>query len=148
MIKRPIHIPQMLCEAYHYANPVPFSRGTHLNFGNVSVLLLSGTASVNEKGESVHIGDLEAQATRTFENITALLEAENMNWGDVVFTRIYLRDIDRDYQRLSRMRMAFFKEQGIEQYPASTCVEARLCRSELLVEIETVAVKDHSDSAD
>ena len=135
-------VPHMLNEAYNYAKPIPFSRGLRMDIGNLVVLMISGTASVNEKGESIHIGDLPSQARRTFDNITELLKSEEMTWHDVVYTRIYLRDIDRDYEALSKVRFEVFKEHGINEYPASCCVEAKLCRPELLVEIETVAIRE------
>ena len=146
MKKRPMRVPHMLNEAYDYTNPVPFSRGTRLDFGPVAVLLISGTASVDEEGRSVHIGDLEGQVKRALSNVTELLKSEEMTWDDVVYTRFYLRDIDRDYQDLSKVRMAFFAEQNLAEYPASCCVEAKICRSELLVELEVIAVRDDSDS--
>jgi enamine deaminase RidA (YjgF/YER057c/UK114 family) len=138
-----MRVPHMLSEAFDYAKPVPFSRGTRLDFGQVTVLLLSGTASVNEKGESVHLDDLPAQARRAFANITELLKSEGLTWHDVVYTRIYLRDIDRDYHALNEVRFEVFREHGVTEYPASCCVQAHLCRPELLVEIETVAVREH-----
>ncbi len=142
MKKRPMQVPHMLSEAYHYDNPVPFSRGMRLEHNGLILLLISGTASVNDQGESIHIGDFKAQTLRAFENITELLKSEEMTWQDVVYTRVYLRDIDRDYQEVAKLRMEFLKEQGIEAFPASTCVEAKLCRPELLVEMETFAVKE------
>ena len=137
-----MHIAHMLNEAYDYEKPAPFSRGTILEFGGYNVLLISGTASVNEKGKSVHKGDLAAQAKRTFANISALLKSENMNWHDIVYTRIYLKNIERDYEALCRERLLFFKKVGIDDYPASCCIEAKLCRPELLVEIEAIALKE------
>jgi 2-iminobutanoate/2-iminopropanoate deaminase len=142
MKKKLMHVPHMLNEAFDYAAPVPFSRGMRLDFGKIAVLLISGTASINEEGETVHVDDLEKQTARTFANITELLKSEDMNWHDVVYTRIYLKDIDKDYAELSKLRQAFFESVGIEEYPASCCIEAKLCRPDLLVEIETVAVKD------
>jgi enamine deaminase RidA (YjgF/YER057c/UK114 family) len=141
MIKRPMHVPHMLNEAYHYDRPVPFSRGMRVDWNGASALLISGTASVDESGKSVHAGDRRAQARRTFANITELLKSEEMTWHDVVYTRIYLRDIDRDYATLAEERLRFFESQGITVFPASCCVEARLCRSDLLVEIETLALR-------
>lgn len=141
LTKRPIHAPQVLNEAYEYDKPVPFSRGTRLEWNGASALLISGTASVDEQGATVHTGDLRAQIRRTFVNITTLLLSEKMTWKDVVYTRIYLRDIDRDYDVLREERLRFFEEQGVTTYPASCCVEARLCRSDLLVEIETLALQ-------
>jgi 2-iminobutanoate/2-iminopropanoate deaminase len=142
MKKKTMHVPHMLNEAYDYDKPVPFSRGMRLDFGKVAVLVISGTASVNEMGVSAHVGDLRAQAMRTYQNITELLKSEAMTWHDVVHTRIFLRDIDRDYESLSKVRFEFFQSQGLKEFPASTCVEARLCRPELLVEIETVAMRE------
>ncbi|MCC6159254.1 MAG: hypothetical protein IT350_14485 [Deltaproteobacteria bacterium] len=137
--RRPIHAPRVLNEAYDYDRPVPFSRGMRLDWNGASALLISGTASVDENGATVHAGDLRAQIRRTLANITELLAVEGMTWRDVVYTRIYLRDIDRDYDTLREERLLFFEEQGIKTYPASCCVEARLCRADLLVEIETLA---------
>jgi len=38
------------------------------------------------------------------------------------------------------VRNAFYSEQGLDPLPASTCIEARICRPELLVEIEAIAI--------
>jgi enamine deaminase RidA (YjgF/YER057c/UK114 family) len=104
------------------------------------MLPISGTASINEQGRSVHIGDLCAQLRRTFDNITALLEVEGATWKDVVRTRCFLRDIDRDYADFNRGRNEFFRQQGLDPFPASTGIQAKLCRPELLVEIEAMAM--------
>ena len=71
--KRTMHVPDLLNEAFHYAKPVPFSRGMRLDFGSTTVLLISGTASIDERGQTVHVGDLRAQTRRTFKNLTGLL---------------------------------------------------------------------------
>src|ERR1039458_1840440 len=60
----------VLNEAYHYAKPSSFSRGLRIELGGIVILLISGTASIDESGVSVHIGDLRAQCRRTFLNIT------------------------------------------------------------------------------
>ena len=138
--KRPISNSTVLNEAYHYDRPSAFSRGMRLELGNLVVLLISGTASIDEHGQTVHVGDFRAQMRRTFSNITALLAAEGATWKDIVRTSCYLRDIDRDYAVFSEERTAFYREQGLDPYPASTGIEAKLCRPELLVEIEAIAV--------
>jgi len=66
----------VLNEAYAYDKPSSFSRGMRIDIGGVVILLISGTASIDEKGVSVNIGDFDAQLRRTFDNITGLLEAE------------------------------------------------------------------------
>jgi len=138
--KRAITNHDVLNEAFHYAKPSSFSRGMRLDIGNVVILLISGTASIDDKGESIHIGDFRAQMRRTLKNITALLAAEGATWKDIVRTTCYLRDIDRDYAEFNEERTAFFKEQGLDPLPASTGIQAKLCRPELLVEIEAIAM--------
>ena len=130
----------VLNEAYAYAKPSSFSRGMRIDLGEVTILLISGTASIDEKGVSVHIGDFRAQMRRTYQNITGLLESEGCTWHDIVRTTCYLRDIDRDYEVFNEERTNFFMEQGLDPLPASTGIQAHLCRPELLIEIEAIAM--------
>jgi 2-iminobutanoate/2-iminopropanoate deaminase len=138
--KKPITNLQVLNEAFNYEKPSSFSRGIRLDLGAVSVLLISGTASIDESGRSIHIGDFRAQTRRTFENIAGLLASEGATWGDIVRTTCYFRDIDRDYAAFNEERTRFYKAQGIEPLPASTGIQAILCRPELLIEIEAIAL--------
>lgn len=137
--KKAISCPRVLNEAYDYTKPSAFSRGIRVDIGPCTLLFISGTASVDERGESVHVGDFRAQAWRTFRNIQALLESEGATWHDVVRTTCYLADM-RYYDEFNEVRNAFYQEQGLNPFPASTGVQAVLCRPELLVEIEAIAV--------
>lgn len=130
----------VLNEAYAYPKPSSFSRGMRIDLNGLTILLISGTASIDEEGKSVHIGDFRAQMKRTLSNLTALLASEGCTWHDIVRTSCYLRDIDRDYDDFNEVRTAFFKEQGLDPLPASTGIQAKLCRPELLVEIEAIAM--------
>jgi enamine deaminase RidA (YjgF/YER057c/UK114 family) len=129
-----------LNEAHSYPKPSSFSRALRLDIKGVTILLISGTASVDENGKTVHVGDFRAQTWRTYKNITGLLEAEGATWKDVVRTTCYLRDIERDYEAFNEIRTQFLKEQGLDPLPASTGIQAILCRPELLVEIEAIAI--------
>jgi enamine deaminase RidA (YjgF/YER057c/UK114 family) len=129
-----------LNEAYEYETPVPFTRGMRVELPGYSLILISGTASVNERGESIHIGDIKAQSWRTFENIEALLASEGADWHDVVRTTCYLRDMSRDYEPFNEVRHAFYLDRGLEPFPASTGIQVTLCREDLLVEIEAMAM--------
>jgi len=62
----------------------------------------------------------------------------------VVRTTCYLRDIERDYAAFNEIRTQFFKEQGLDPLPASTGIQAILCRPDLLVEMEAMAIFDAS----
>jgi enamine deaminase RidA (YjgF/YER057c/UK114 family) len=86
---------------------------------------------------------------RTLDNITGLLASEGATWHDIVRTTCYLRDIERDYAVFNEERTAFMKEQGLDPLPASTGIQATLCRPELLVEIEAIAMfRSDPDVAD
>ena len=135
-----VHAPDVINEAYNYQKPSSFSRALKMNFGDYKVLLISGTASVNEEGKPEHIGDFNAQTWRTYRNITNLLNAEDMSWHDVVRTTNYLRDIERDYAEFNKIRTSFFNWLQLDPLPASTGIQARLCWETLLVEIEAWAV--------
>jgi 2-iminobutanoate/2-iminopropanoate deaminase len=141
--KRAITNLAALNEAYHYARPSSFSRGMRIDLNGLVILLISGTASIDENGATAHVGDFRAQTRRTFQNITALLAAEGATWKDIVRTTCYLRDIERDYATFNEERTAFYKEQGLDPLPASTGIQAILCRPELLVEIEAIAIFRH-----
>lgn len=136
--KRAITNLNTLNEAYDYGSA--FSRGMRIDLGAFVILLISGTASIDEQGRTVHVGDLRAQTQRTFDNITNLLAAEGATWKDIVRTTCYLRDIERDYKAFNEERTAFYKEQGLNPVPASTGIQAILCRPDLLIEIEAIAM--------
>lgn len=146
--KRAITNHSVLNEAFAYAKPSSFSRGMRIDLGSVTILLISGTASIDEDGKSVHIGDFRAQMRRTLDNISGLLASEDCTWHDIVRTTCYLRDIERDYEAFNEERTAFFKEQELDPLPASTGIQAILCRPELLVEIEAIAMFRTDKKAD
>jgi enamine deaminase RidA (YjgF/YER057c/UK114 family) len=139
--KRALSAPEVLGEASAYPHPSSFSRGLRVDLeGGTTHLFLSGTASVGLDGATVHPGDFRAQCWRTYRNLTHLLESGNATWHDVVRCTCYLRDIERDYADFNRVRTEFFSALGLDPLPASTAVQARLCRRDLLVEIEAHAI--------
>ena len=136
-----VHAPEALNEAYSYSpTPSSFSRALAFTIADTKVLLISGTASMDEDGKVTHAGDFRAQTWRTIRNITQLLKAEDMTWHDVVRTSCYLKDIQRDYRDFNEIRNIFFQWLGLDPLPASTGIQASICWDELLVEIEAIAV--------
>jgi enamine deaminase RidA (YjgF/YER057c/UK114 family) len=135
-VKTQIHTPR-LSEAV-----AAFPRGLKVELDNVVMLFISGTASVGPEGQSCHIGDFHTQAMHTYENIESLLKEQNADFKDIVKFTIYLKDIEKDYDNFNAVRDEFFRKKGMTrpEFPASTCVQARLCRDELLIEIEAIAI--------
>ncbi len=143
--KKAISAPAALNEASEYGSA--FTRGLRVDLpGGVTHLLISGTASVGAQGETLYPGDFRAQLWRTYHNLTELLKSEGATWHDVVRTTCYLRDIERDYQEFNSVRNEFFHALGLDPFPASTGIQARICRSDLLVEIEAMAILYQGDT--
>lgn len=121
-----------LNKTYEYG--VTFERGTLMQYGDRNHIYISGTASINNKGEVVHIGDIEKQTLRMWENVEKLLEEGGMTYDDVMQIIVYLRD-GADYQIVQRMFS--------EKFPHIPYVItlAPVCRPTWLIEMECVAVK-------
>jgi len=137
--RRAITALDVLNEAPDYASS--FSRGLAVDAeAGQRTLWLSGTASIDDRGRTLYPGDFRAQQWRTYRNLTRLLESEGADWSDIVRTSCYLRDIERDYDTFNAVRTLFFLCMGLDPLPASTGIQARLCRSDLLIEIEAFAI--------
>lgn len=133
---RPLDVPLMstptLNEAWTYG--ADFSRGLRLEDPNKTSLIVSGTASLDEYGRSVHEGDLEAQTGRMLRNIETLLAEQGAGFGDLVSAITYVKH-PADAPALR----ALLHRHGFAGFPMAI-VEAPLCRPELLCETEAVAV--------
>lgn len=132
----PLHVPLMttptLNEAWTYG--ADFSRGLRLVDDNKVSLIVSGTASIDERGRSVHEGDLAAQTERMLRNIETLLAQQGAGFADLVSAVTYVKHA-ADAPELRRRLGAH----GFGGFPLAI-VEAPLCRPELLCETEAVAV--------
>ncbi|MDQ8202092.1 Rid family hydrolase [Pelagicoccus sp. SDUM812003] len=125
-------------QAFGYGSA--FSRGMVLTHEGYRTVYVSGTASINTAGESTYIGNAEIQALDTLMNIAALLEDQGGSLKDIHMGVVYCKtqEVYQDYKRALRLL-------GIPEMPL-VCVEADVCRHELLIEIELVAVIKDGDS--
>jgi 2-iminobutanoate/2-iminopropanoate deaminase len=121
-----------LNEAWMYGSD--FSRGIKVAGENGIALFISGTASIDEEGHTVHTGNFEAQAERMLLNISTLLANQKSSWRDVVSAITYLKD-PLDALRFNRI----LEQKGIPIFP-NAIVRASVCRSELLCEMEAIAI--------
>ena len=119
---------------------VTFERGTLLRFGDRNHAIISGTASINNKGEVMHEGDIEKQTHRMWENVEALLQEANMTMRDAVQIVVYLRD-GADYRQVSRLFS--------QKYPNVPTVFtlAPVCRPTWLIEMECIAIQPAKNDA-
>ena len=113
---------------------VTFERATLMQYGDRNHVYISGTASINNKGEVMHVGNVQQQTLRMWENVETLLNEGGMSYDDVMQIIVYLRD-SADYEMVKRM----FEE----KYPDIPTVFtlAPVCRPTWLVEMECMAVK-------
>ncbi|MCF0209650.1 MAG: hypothetical protein HUK07_09360, partial [Bacteroidaceae bacterium] len=128
-----LYAPTHLNPTYEYG--VTFERGTCINFGDRTHVYISGTASINNKGEVVHVGDISKQAERMCENVKTLLTEAEVEEENVMQVIVYLRDIaDRKETEKIVSR----------HYPCVPIVYtlAPVCRPKWLIEMECIAVKE------
>ena len=113
---------------------VTFERATLMQYGDRDHIYISGTASINNKGEVVHVGDVRKQTYRMWENVEKLLEEGGMAFDDIMQIIVYLRD-GADYKLVQKL----FEEKS----PDKPCVItlAPVCRPTWRIEMECIAVK-------
>jgi enamine deaminase RidA (YjgF/YER057c/UK114 family) len=113
---------------------VSFERGTYIDYGDRRHVFISGTASINNKGEIMFAKDVEKQTRRMWENVEALLKEADCTYDDVCEMVVYLRDV-ADYELVRSLY-----EERFPQKPY-VIVHAAVCRPGWLVEMECMAVK-------
>jgi len=131
-----LYAPTHLNPTYEYG--VSFERGTYVDYGDRRQVFISGTASINNKGEIMYPGDIRKQTHRMWENVETLLNEAECTFDHVAHLLVYLRDIS-DY--------TVVKEMFEERFPhvPKVFLQAPVCRPGWLVEVECMAVKSIND---
>lgn len=121
-----------------YEYGVSFERGTYVDYGDRRKVYISGTASINNKGEIMYTGDVCKQADRMIENVGMLLKEATCTYDDVDQMVVYLRD-PADYQVV--------KDIFQQRFPSipKVIVHANVCRPGWLIEMECMATKSLSN---
>jgi len=111
-----------------------FSRGMAITFDGVETVHVSGTAAVDEEGRSACVGDLRGQVNHTLNNIVSLLNTRNMTLEDFVSSTIFIKH-GHDTNIVRQLI-----EERSESLANGVYVAADICRSELLFEVDGIAV--------
>jgi reactive intermediate/imine deaminase len=100
-----------------------------------NMIYVSGQTAINMQGEVIGVGDFDAQAAQTFENLQAVLSAGGSDLSKVIKVTIFLKDMG-NFAKMVALREKYFTP----PYPADTIVEITgLALPELEIEIEAMA---------
>ncbi|MCQ2077149.1 MAG: Rid family hydrolase [Bacteroidaceae bacterium] len=130
--QRYLYAKSHLNPTYEYG--VTFERGTAVQYPDRTEIFISGTASIDNKGNVVYPGDIQHQTERMLENVRELLKEADATFDDVMQIIVYLRDI-ADYQTVHDI----FHDQ-FSQVPL-IITYAPVCRPAWLIEMECIAMK-------
>ena len=106
------------------------------------VVRIAGTAGLDENGQVVS-DDVVDQMRRALEIIKGALEDLGSSLGDVIMTRIYVREV-LDIDRVAVVHGDVFRDIR----PATTIVKVDFIDPRILVEIEAEAVYGGADAKD
>ncbi|HUU43203.1 MAG TPA: RidA family protein [Planctomycetota bacterium] len=111
-----------------------FARGVRVDVPEASHVIVSGTASIDETGRTVHAGNPLEQTRRTMRNFEAILEAGDAELSDLYHAVWYVKAPAYATLVADEMRRC-----GWPEFPF-IIVRADVCRADLLVEIDAAAV--------
>jgi enamine deaminase RidA (YjgF/YER057c/UK114 family) len=132
LVVDPIRCSPRQDQSFNYGSA--FSRGMSIGLEGHRTIHISGTASINTAGVSTHIGDAECQSLETLMSIAAILEQQGGSLRNITSATLFCKDQSawEAWNRVSRLLQ-------LPVFP-KVCVLADVCRHNLLVEMEAVAV--------
>ncbi len=100
---------------------------------------IAGQTAVDENGNVVGKGNIEAQTRQVFQNLQKCLESVGAGFDKVVKLNIYSTDLDAHLECITKLRREYFPKEPA----ASTTIQvSRLVHPDWLIEIEAIAVLD------
>lgn len=121
------------CPAPDYGSA--FSRAVEFRRPGQRRLLISGTASIAPGGETLHVGDLDAQIATTLDVIEGILESRDFRWSDCVRAIGYFKQA-ADIPAFGR----HCASRAIRGLPV-VLTHNDVCRDELLFELELDVIR-------
>jgi enamine deaminase RidA (YjgF/YER057c/UK114 family) len=146
-LENPLQVPAFDYAAAYSPRSPKFSRAIAIVVGSHATIFVSGTASIVQS-ESRFLDDVESQTRQTLDNIAMLIGEANFRrygvsghgafLGDLASIRVYVKRPE-DFAKVKAVC-----EDRLGGVPA-VYVVANVCRPELLVEIEGVAISHASE---
>lgn len=107
--------------------------------GAERTLYCAGQTSVDEHGQPLHEGQMQAQAMQALDNLETVLREAGFELSDIARLNVYVTDVEA-YREAAPALGARLAQSGVRQ-AATLLGVARLARPELLIEIEATAVR-------
>ncbi len=123
---------------YRYGSA--FSRSISIQEKELTYIMLSGTAAIDNHGKSLYPGDARAQIKKTIDVVEALVAKEGGKLRDICEATTFLKRAE-DISIYNEV----ISEYGLEHMPA-ICVVADVCRDELLFELDAMVSFFNSSS--
>jgi 2-iminobutanoate/2-iminopropanoate deaminase len=108
----------------------PYSQAVRVG----SLLFLSGQVPLDPASGQIVDGDIAAQTRRVMENLSAVLKAAGLSFGNVARTTIYLADMN-DFAKVNEIYGSYFSE----PFPARATVQVARLPKDARVEIDAIA---------
>lgn len=103
-----------------------------------NTLYTSGQVALHPATMELVLDDIETETKQVMENMKAVLEAADMNFGHVVKTTIFIMDMG-DFARINSVYATYFDEATA---PARETVQVAGLPKGVNVEISMVAIKE------
>ncbi|MGI6137548.1 MAG: Rid family hydrolase [Candidatus Hydrogenedentales bacterium] len=120
------------CPSFEYGSA--FSRAMEFTAGGLRRLYISGTASIEPGGLSVHLGDVRAQIELTLDVVEAILVSRGMTWDCTTRSIAYFKHAEDAPNFATAL-----KERGMPSLPG-VIAHTDICRDDLLFELELDAI--------
>ncbi len=131
-VENPRQVSAYLYPREYGPRPPSFARATVSSMNGSALVFVSGTASVVGH-ETKHVGDVEAQTDETICNLAGILGRSGAAPGDVRTMKIYVRRA-ADWEGIAARLRQSFPAAGL------LVLETEICRRDLLLEVEAVAI--------
>lgn len=110
----------------------PYSQA--IGFGNI--LFTSGQIPLDPSTGEVVGSNIKEQATQVMKNISAILEANDINFENVIKTTCFIANMS-DFASFNEVYAKYFVSN-----PARSCVAVKELPKGVLCEVEVIAFKD------
>ena len=118
-------------DAFRYG--AAFARASVIENDEYAEVQISGTAAINEKGDSILLRDVEAQIRYTLDTIETLIEEAGFKLTDICTSTAFIK-----HEEDLPLFLDILKEKGLENLPVVIC-KADVCRDNLLFELDGIA---------